>query len=65
MTNKTNEDPVKLMGAAPEMARFILEQEFDQETQFGDECAWCCRTKSEGHAENCKWLRVVRKAGLR
>lgn len=57
------EDKAKLASAAPDMARLLLELEWT----FGDiaACPSCIRWYPSGHADDCEWLRAMKKAGVR
>lgn len=61
-------DRGKLMAAAPDMARLLNVFEMKQD-HSGSVCATCGKRwdRIDGilHHEDCEWLRVMRKAGLR
>jgi hypothetical protein len=53
----------KLAAAAPEMARMLVELEWSGSEQV-HQCASCFAYKHEGHADNCRLVAVLRKAGV-
>lgn len=55
---------------APEALRMLLAMEYAAERQTGpdagmDECYFCAALPWEKHGETCKWLLLMKKAGLR
>ena len=66
VTNGSSEGHAKararLASCAPEAIRMLLEEEWD----YVGRCPWCKECSCcDGHADDCKWLALMKKAGVR
>lgn len=58
-----NEQRAKLLAAAPDLARALLEVEW-AEDETGPYCPSCLRWRKKGHADDCATAAALRKAGV-
>lgn len=57
---------LRLASAAPDMARLLLRLEHVPSDSGDDDwCVFCRRVANIPHADDCEWLRVMKKAGVR
>jgi hypothetical protein len=60
--NATEDEAVaKLAACGPEMARMLLAYEFNEY----ETCEYCYAERGDEHRDDCAWLILMRKAGLR
>lgn len=55
----------RLKSAAPDMVRLLLQHEFPNGWTCYHRCGATRGEFGVPHAENCEWLRVMKKAGVR
>ncbi len=57
----------RVIACAPEAMRLLLEAEWEGMVASAHQaaCPWCEYLDTEGHGPNCRWLALMKKAGLR
>ncbi len=55
----------RIMSCAPEALRLLAAREWGHPRTDDSTCPWCRGELNEGHAEDCPWLALMVKAGVR
>lgn len=67
-----DEERARISACAPEALRLLLEAEWKGEVMEKEACPWCLAWRDRieeksygGHSTDCRWLALMKKAGLR